>query len=129
MTVIVYILPAALCFEMDPEVKPLLVGTLGTLLVGVSFTSVAMMAACFSESQIVSGILGATLLIALYLIFLPAPSVGSSLEPILRFISPGTHANEFAQGVLSLQSSFYFICLTILGLFVTKRFLDTDRSR
>ena len=129
MTLIIFILPMVLCFEMNPEIKPLLIGILGTFLVGVSFTSVAMMAACFSESQIVSGISGATLLLALYLIFLPAPSVGSSFEPILRYISPGSHANEFAQGVLSLQSGIYFACLTILGLFVTKRFLDTERWR
>ncbi|MGI6524675.1 MAG: ABC transporter permease [Bdellovibrionota bacterium] len=123
------VFPALLCFKMDPEVAPLAVGFLGVLFCGVSFVALSMAAACFSENQIIAGILGSTVLLLLYVIFSPAPSLGATAELILKYISPGWQVDAFIKGILSIKGCVYFITLTLFGLIITKRILDTERWR
>jgi len=124
-----FIFPAILCYQMQPEIVPVLVGAAGVLLCAMSFVAISMIAACFSENQIVSGVIGSTTLLLLYVIFSPAPSLGTTAERILKYISPGWQVNDFINGVISIKGCVYFVSLTFLGLFTTKRVLDTERWR
>ena len=50
-------------------------------------------------------------------------------ETILQFVSPRSHFDDFARGLIYLDSVIYFLGLTAMFIFLTVRSLETRRWR
>lgn len=131
MMFLVFLFPLLLCYfgEPAPEVKPIVSGFAGVLLCALAFASIGMAVSSFTENQIVAGVSSMVALLMLYVIHSPAESLGGTASEILIYLSPVMQARDMLRGVVSLQSSVYFLSLISLGLFLSQRALDAQRWR
>ena len=113
----------------DPEFGPIFAGYLGLILLGGLFVSVGLFASSLSSSQIVSAVLGLVILLMFWFINEAADFFRGRPETILEFVSPRTHFNDFARGIIDSESIIYFLGLTAMFVFLTVRSLETRRWR
>ncbi len=111
-----------------PEWGSILSGYLGLLLTGAAFISVALFISSLATSAAAAGI--ATFAISLMLAAATwlARSGAAGAQPVFRYFSVGEGLDDFAKGVV--DTGHIVSCLTIiaLGLFLTLRALQPQRS-
>jgi ABC-2 type transport system permease protein len=111
-----------------PEWGSILSGYLGLLLTGAAFISMALFISSLATSAAAAGI--ATFAISLMLAAATwlARSGAPGAQPVFRYFSVGEGLDDFAKGVV--DSGHIVSCLTIsaLGLFLTLRALEPQRS-
>ena len=111
-----------------PEWGSIASGYLGLLLTGAAFISAALFISSLATSAVAAGI--ATFAISLMLV--AATWLGRSgapaAQPVFRSLSVGEGLDDFAKGVV--DTGYIVSCLTIiaLGLFLTCRSLELERS-
>jgi len=121
--------PLMLYLFGDPEFGPVFAGYLGLLLLGGLFVSVGLFASSLSSNQIVSAVVSLVILLMFWFINEAADFFHGRPETILEFVSPRSHFNDFARGVIDTESLIYFLGLTSMFLFLTVRSLETRRWR
>jgi len=111
-----------------PEWGPIASGYLGLLLTGAAFISAALFISSLATSAVAAGI--ATFAISLMLVAATwlARSGAPAAQPVFRSLSVGEGLDDFAKGVV--DTGYIVSCLTIiaLGLFLTCRSLELERS-
>lgn len=129
MMLSVLMFPLLLCFYGNPEVPPILSGILALTLCSLAFASIGMAVSSFTENQIVAGICSMVTLLLLYVIHSPAETSEGVIKTVLTSLSPVVQIKDMISGVISLKSVIYFVCLTVLGLFLSQRALESYRWR
>lgn len=129
MIMLAFSFPLLLCVFGNPEVRPIFSGLLGTLLCAITFVSLSMAVSCFTENQIVAGITGVVLLLILYVIHSPVESMTGPIADLLKYISPNMQIQDMIKGVITTKALIYFASMTLLGLFISQRVLDSHRWR
>lgn len=108
-------------------------GYLGALLMGGTCIAIGMFCSSFTEDQIVSFLVGVTVLLALVLIGSPFIqtefSPGSVFGTFARTISPTTHFESIGRGVVDFRDLYYFIAMIVLFLYLNTRVIDLRRWR
>jgi ABC-2 type transport system permease protein len=112
----------------SPEVAPIFTGLAGILLCSLSFVSIGIAVSSFTENQVVAGMCSMVTLLIFYMIQSPAQAVGGVAEKVLTYMSPLTHLEELVKGVISTKSIVYFLSVILLGIFLSQRALETQRS-
>jgi len=111
-----------------PEWGSIASGYLGLLLTGAAFISAALFISSLATSAVAAGI--ATFAISLMLVAATwlARSGAPAAQPVFRSLSVGEGLDDFAKGVV--DTGYIVSCLTIiaLGLFLTCRSLELERS-
>ena len=113
----------------DPEFGPVFSGYFGLVLLGAFFISVGLFASSLSSNQIVSAVVGLVILLMCWFIGEAADFFRGQPETILQFVSPRSHFDDFARGLIFLDSVIYFLGLTAMFIFLTVRSLETRRWR
>ena len=113
----------------DPEFGPVFSGYFGLVLLGAFFISVGLFASSLSSSQIVSAVVGLVILLMFWFIGEAADFFRGQPETILQCVSPRSHFDDFARGLIFLDSVIYFLGLTAMFIFLTVRSLETRRWR
>jgi ABC-2 type transport system permease protein len=129
MMVLSLIFPLLLVSVTNPEVAPIFTGFLAVLLCALAFASIGMAVSSFTENQIVAGVSSMVTLLLLYVIQAPSESLGGTAGEVLKYLCPIEQVQDLVKGVITLQSVVYFISLTVLGLFLSQRALDSFRWR
>jgi len=117
--------------DLDPG--PVWGGYIGALLMGGTCIAIGMFCAAFTQDQIVSFLVGVSVLLALVLIGAPFIqsefSPGSALGVFARTISPTTHFESIGRGVIDLRDIYYFVAMIVLFLYLNVRVIDLRRWR
>ena len=117
--------------NLDPG--PVWGGYVGALLMGSTCIAIGMFCSSFTQDQIVSFLVGASVLLCLVLLgerliqdeFEP----GSALGTFARVISPTTHFESIGRGVIDLRDVYYFLSVSVLFLYLNARVIDLRRWR
>ena len=88
-----------------------------------------MFISTLTENQIVAGILSFCVILLLWLVDAFARGAGPAIEGVLTYLSIVQHLNDFLSGVISTSHVVFFLSLTLVGLFLTYRSLDSLRWR
>ena len=129
LLVLTFYYPIMLFIFGDPEFGPVVSGYFGLILLGAFFISVGLFASSLSSSQIVSAVVGLVILLMFWFIGEAADFFRGQPETILQFVSPRSHFEDFARGLIFLDSVIYFLGLTAMFIFLTVRSLETRRWR
>ena len=121
--------PILLWIYSSPDSGPIWAGYFGMLLLGGIFTSVGLFASSLSSSQIASAVVGLIILLMFWFINDAADFFRGTPETILEFVSPRSHFNDFARGIIDTEAVIYFLALTAMFLFLAVRSLETRRWR
>lgn len=102
----------------------------GLLLVGAAAISIGVLASCVTKSQIVAFFLGlGVLLFVWYAGYLLGLFTQPPLSRFFQYVGGFNRYQTFSLGQLTLKDTVYFVSLTIAGLFLTTRLLESRRWR
>jgi ABC-2 type transport system permease protein len=112
-----------------PASVPILAGYLGLLLYGLAIVAIGMFISTLTENQIIAAAItfGITLLFLIIDAF--ARNMGETVKAVLTYLSVGNHMNDFLSGIVSTSHIIFYLSLTLVGLFLTYRSLDSMRWR
>lgn len=113
----------------NPELKPILSGYLGLLLMGASFLSVGLLISSLTRNQIVAGAATFAVLLLLWTVNWMADSAGPTMQKVLGALSITDHFEDFAKGVIAVSHLVYYVSFISFGLFLTTKSVDSERWR
>ena len=112
-----------------PDWQALLVGYLGLLFMGGTFLSLGAFISTLTRNQIVAGAVTFGLFLLLYVLDWVSAYDNSWFGKVCQFLSISTHNQQFAKGVVELKDTMYYLSAIGLGLFLSKRSLESLRWR
>lgn len=113
----------------DPEVMPILTGYLGLILLGAAFISLGIFTSSLTENQIIAASLSFGVLFFFWLMSYSVAFVSASFGRVIAYLSLNEHIASLAKGVLDSEDIIYYLCFTLLFLFLTLRSLESKRWR
>jgi ABC-2 type transport system permease protein len=116
-----------LFFYSKPAWGPILSAYLGVLLYGLALLAIGMFISTLTENQIIAAILSFGVVLVLWLI--DAFSRNAGPDSLLTHLSILKPLNDFVTGVISTAHIVFYLSLTLVGLFLTYRSLDSLRWR
>ncbi len=120
----------AILFRLgNPELKPVLAGYLGLLLLGGCFLSVGLFLSSLTKNQIVAGVMTFAVFLMLWIINWFADSVGPTGRVIVGFLSITEHLDDFTKGIIDTKHIVYYLSFITFGLFLTAKSVDSERWR
>lgn len=102
-------------------------GYVGFFLLGAAYLAVGTFASSVTESQPVAAVLGVVILLGISFIENIGQQIGGVFGQVLIWISLSSRYSDFASGLFSLPSLFYYLSLTAVILFVTV--MNIERKR
>jgi ABC-2 type transport system permease protein len=105
-------------------------GYLGLLSLGAAALALGSLASALTRSQVVAGILGGALVVALILMWMLARVSEAPFASIFEYLSFwDRHFRPFMTGHVETESLVYYASVTVLGLFGTTQVLAWRRRR
>lgn len=121
-------LPLMLSIVTEISWAPLFASYLGLFLMGGIFLSMGLFASSLTENQIIAAVIGFGILIGLWIVGVSGHNPGGGiLGQIASYLSLSRHLDNFVKGLISSRSLTYFISMTLLGLFLTYRVVESER--
>jgi ABC-2 type transport system permease protein len=125
---LVTVLYIALLFWFGrPEVKPILAGYLGLLLLGGCFLSIGLFISSLTKNQIVAAVITFVTFLMLWVIDWMASDATVTTATVLRYLSITGHFEDFSKGIIDTKHVIYYLSLITFGLFLTAKAVDTER--
>jgi ABC-2 type transport system permease protein len=125
---LVTVLYIALLFWFGrPEVKPILAGYLGLLLLGGCFLSIGLFISSLTKNQIVAAVITFVTFVMLWVIDWMASDATGTTATVLRYLSITGHFEDFSKGIIDTKHVIYYLSLITFGLFLTAKAVDTER--
>ncbi len=121
--------PILLVFLGEPEVVPIITGYFGLILLGAAFVSLGVFTSSLSENQIISASLSFGMLFFFWLMSYSVAFVSPGFGGILSYLSINEHIASLSKGVVDTEDVIYYVCFTLLFLFLTLRSLESKRWR
>jgi ABC-2 type transport system permease protein len=112
-----------------PDWKAMMVGFLGLLLQGACLLAIGTFISSCTKNQIVAGIASFGVTLLLWVLSYWSDFDASITSKVLNYISVTAHIDSFSKGVLDLKDIIYYVSMTVLGLFLTARSLESIRWR
>ena len=113
----------------NPELKPIIAGYLGLLLMGASFLSIGLLISSLTKNQIVAGMITFAVLLLLWTVNWMSESAGPWMQKVLQALSITDHFDDFSKGIISLSHVVYYLSFISFGLFLTAKSVDSERWR
>ncbi|MBI5746860.1 MAG: ABC transporter permease subunit [Nitrospirae bacterium] len=105
-------------------------GYIGLFLVGMIFLSIGILASSMTENQIIAAILSFGMLLILWIIRMASQIAGSTTTgDILSFLSITEHMDNLIKGLIDTRDVIYYLTVSIFGLFLTHRVIESQRWR
>lgn len=109
---------------------PVLLGYLGTALLGAVLLAVGLFASSVTRNQVIAAVLSTVLLLLLFSVgVLDAFVHDTELSKIIRYCSLAEHLGELAKGVLDTRPIVFYGSATAIVLFLTGRVISHPRWR
>jgi ABC-2 type transport system permease protein len=125
---LVTVLYIALLFWFgNPEVKPILAGYLGLLLLGGCFLSIGLFISSLTKNQIVAAVITFVTFLMLWVIDWMASDASGTTATVLRYLSITGHFEDFSKGIIDTKHVIYYLSLITFGLFLTAKAVDIER--
>ncbi len=112
-----------------PDWKPMMIGYLGLLLQGCGMLAIGAFISACTKNQIVAAVGGFGVLLLLWVISWASSLDNSTFSRVMGYLSINDHLESFSKGVLDSKDIVFYVTLTILGLFLTGRAMESIRWR
>ena len=107
--------------------SPFWVGIFGLFLLSAAGTAIGIMWSSFTESQILSYFATMMTLVVLYSIGFGTEFIGGAAGDAVSFVSLHSRFEPFARGLIDSRALIYFLSLTVLGLVIAFRSLESRK--
>ena len=113
----------------NPEVKMMLAGYLGLLLMATVFLAIGTLISSFTDNVVIAYVGTLFTLLVLYTIGWLGETVQGAAGNLIKYASITDHFQELTKGIVDTRDLVYFITLLVIGLFVTQRSVESVRWR
>jgi ABC-2 type transport system permease protein len=113
----------------EPEFLPVVSGYLGLLLLGSAFISIGLFISTLTENQIIAAIAGFATSLLLWVVGWGANYAGTTLSPVLNYVSIINHFEDFAQGVIDSTHVAYYILFSFFGIYLSLKSIESIKWR
>ena len=120
---------ATLFLYGKPDLRPMVAGYLGLLLLGGSLLSIGTFISTCTKNQIVAGVAGFSVCLMLWVLDWMSSFQDSVAGKVLSYISVLQHFDSFSKGVIDSRDVIYYLSAIFIGLFLTARSLESLRWR
>jgi ABC-2 type transport system permease protein len=120
---------ATLFFYGKPDLRPLLAGYLGLLLLGGALLAIGTFISTCTKNQIVAGVAGFSVCLLLWVLDWMSSFQDTVAGKVLSYISVLQHFDSFSKGVIDSRDVVYYLSAIFIGLFLTARSLESLRWR
>ena len=110
-----------------PDWKALAVAYLGMLLMGGALLALGGFLSSLTKNQIVAGALTFGCFLLLWVLAWVSQYSTSTLGQLCAYLAIPPHFEQFSKGVIELKDVVYYLSATTLGLFLSKRSLESIR--
>ena len=111
----------------NPDVVSALAGYLGLLLMGSAILAIGTFTSTVTRNQIVAALLGLVLVLVMWLFNLAGSFFTGSIASVLEYLSPLSHFDDFARGVVDTTHVVYYLSAVAVFLFLATRVLESRR--
>jgi ABC-2 type transport system permease protein len=118
-----------LFFFGNPEVKPILSGYLGLLLVGGCFISLGLLFSAFTENQIIAFVSAFAVNLAILALGWLSNFTGPTLAQFFSSLSPIEHFDDFSKGIIDTKHLVFYLSFMFGGIFLTYVTVESARWR
>ena len=112
-----------------PDWRPMAVGYLGIFLQGCAMLAIGTFISSLTKNQIIAAVCTFVICLALWILDWKATFDSSDTAKVMAYLSLNGHMESFSRGTLELKDCIYYVSLTVLGLFLTGRSLESIRWR
>jgi ABC-2 type transport system permease protein len=112
-----------------PEVKPIVTGYIGLLLLGACFISVGLFISSTTKNQMVAAAATFVLALLFWIMDWSSDSAGPTLGPLLQYLSITQHFDDFGKGVIDTKHLIFYFSFITFGLYLTLKSVDSERWR
>jgi ABC-2 type transport system permease protein len=109
------------------EIRLVLAGYLGILLLGMTFISVGVLMSSLTSNQLVAFILGFGTLLFFWVLGFSSAFLDPKMGAALNHASLAQHVNNFSRGVISTRDLIYYVNFSVFCLFLTIQALASHR--
>ena len=113
----------------SPASGAILTNYLGIFLYGLAVVAIGVFVSTLTENQIISGILGFVIALALWFFDLLSRRAEPPTRAVLEYLSVINHLNDFMKGVIATSHIIFYLSLMLIALFLTYRSIDSLRWR
>lgn len=110
-----------------PDWQPMMVGYLGLFLQGCCLLALGTFISTCTKNQIVAGVGGFAIFLLLWVLDWVSAFETSPLYEALSYLSVVSHFEPFARGVVDSRDVVYYLSMTLLGLFLSARSMESMR--
>lgn len=107
---------------------PVISGYLGLLLFSASLLSIGILCSALTTNQIIAFIVSFLVSAALYYVYWLQFFVPGFLAPLFEFVSVSFHLDNLARGVIDSRDVLFYLSLTVGGLLLAVRSLQTQHA-
>ena len=113
------------------DLRPVMAGYLGVLLVGFLFLAVGTFTSTLTNNQLIAAIIAFAALIALFSIGLVEQLLVSSsvIRDALGYMNLWTHMDDYAKGIIDTRHVVYELSVGLLFLFLAAKSLEVKKWR
>jgi len=113
------------------DLRPVMAGYLGVLLVGFLFLAVGTFTSTLTNNQLIAAIIAFAALIALFSIGLVEQLLVSSsvIRDALGYMNLWTHMDDYAKGIIDTRHVVYELSVGLLFLFLATKSLEVKKWR
>ncbi len=108
-----------------PDWKAMLAGYLGLLLMGGAFFSLGAFISTLTRNQIVAGAVTFGVFLILWVLDWYGAYSSTTGGRLASYVAIAPHFEQFSKGVIELKDAVYYVSAIGLGLFLTKRSLES----
>src|SRR5262249_31665116 len=113
----------------NPEIKMMLSGYLGLLLMATSFLAIGTLISSFTDNVVIAYVGTLFALLVLYTVGWLGETVSGTGGSIIKYLSITDHFQEMLQGLIDTRDLVYFATVLIVALFLTHRSVESVRWR
>lgn len=118
-------------FYSEPALQWRIIGSgyLGIFLLGAVLIALGSFISALTESQIIAGVITFVVFLLLWVLDFGVRGASTTTGEIVKYLSILQHYETFAQGVIDTSSIVFYLSVTLLGLFLTLRTIESMRWR
>lgn len=113
----------------QPDWRIIATSYLGTLLLAGAFLAIGLLTSSWTENQIIAGVLGLGLNLALWILNWFGEGGGGGGTELIRYLSLLSHVEDFHGGVIDSRHVVYLLSAAAVPLFLAVRSVESQRWR
>lgn len=113
----------------SPDWRPMLAGLLGMILQASCILAIGTFISSLTKNQIVAGAATFAICLLLFILSWVSSYNDAGWAQVLAYCSIMTHYEPFAKGIIDSKDVVFYLSFIFLGLFLTKRSLESLRWR